>query len=132
MPAMPISVEPLIPARDESLLSALAYPVQGVYLLYLDEEVVYVGMSTHIRLRIAQHRKENTKVFNKVLLYQIEDETSRLRTESILILKYLPRYNKGLNLGFANGKVWEIRWAGASKKSKSPRRRRLRRKSSRP
>lgn len=97
--------------ENEAHLASSAGPVAGVYLLMQDDKVRYVGQSSNISLRLKQHRKEQKKRFNKVLFYHIVSEIARLRLEGILILWYVPIYNRGINLGLANGdNVWEIRW----------------------
>ncbi len=72
--------------------------------------VVYVGQSRDIAARLRTHRLEKTKCFHKALFYPLADEMSRLRTEGILILYFLPLYNRGLNLGLAAGRLWAVRW----------------------
>jgi len=96
----------------------------GLYALMssIDHEPVYIGQSSNIPLRIVQHRREKRKRFSYVLYYHEPDLVSRLRLEGVMILLHLPKYNRGLNLGFAAGKVWEIKWAkSGSTRKKGPR-----------
>lgn len=94
----------------------------GLYLLYAGAELVYVGQSSNIGVRIVEHQRSD-KAFNTFRFYPMPDLSSRLRAEGILILKYLPKYNRALNLGMSEGRVWEIRWRAPSSRT-SPRRRR--------
>jgi hypothetical protein len=119
VPTPVASLPDLESSKDEDYLASEEGPVQGVYrLLDASGTTVYVGQSSNIKLRLAQHRKEQTKLFEYALLYQIEAETTRLRWETILIMQYLPKYNKGLYLGLSSGKVWEIRWKRNNKVTK--------------
>jgi hypothetical protein len=95
----------------------------GVYALIGDDfEPVYIGQSGNLPLRFVQHKREGSKTFSFIKYYHEPDLVSRLRLESIMILLYLPKYNKALNIGFAPGKIWEIKWPGKSytHKSKQP------------
>lgn len=84
--------------------------VAGVYLLVdFDGKVVYVGQSGAIQLRARQHRR-STKRFSTIQYYPVEDVLSRLWIEGILILGLRPKYNRALSLGFAPGKIWELRY----------------------
>lgn len=94
----------------------------GLYALFQDDVLVYIGQSEHIHRRLREHRMDGAKVFNRVLFYQLDDPSSRLRAEGILILTHMPTDNKALNLGMKLGKVWEIRWRSRPYQSKrSPR-----------
>lgn len=95
--------------KEESELAGLACKA-GVYCLMAGDRVVYVGQSKHVRNRLAQHRQEGAKAFDGVRVYLLEDVSSRLILEAILILLFLPRHNRGLNLGLADGRAWAIRW----------------------
>jgi hypothetical protein len=96
--------------EDESLLNKVTASIPGIYLLFDGDELVYVGQSGDIKVRLAQHRKEGAKQFDRVLLYHMASEMSRLRTEGILILYFLPKYNRGINLGMNRDRLWAIRW----------------------
>jgi hypothetical protein len=98
-----------VPTTQEFLpTEGLPEFVPGVYLLLgLAGEVVYVGHSQNVALRLRQHRAEAKKCFNTALFYHVQDLDTRLRIEGILILTLLPPYNKALLLGFADGKIWE-------------------------
>lgn len=96
--------------EKEEALAHTAGPVPGVYLLWRDAVIMYVGQSADIHARIRTHRGERLKDFHTFTFYRIPDEMSRLKTEGILILYFTPIYNAGLNLGMRNGRVWAIRW----------------------
>lgn len=99
----------------------------GVYLLTNVFDLVYVGQSSDVVARLAQHRKEGQKQFDRVMYYPVETLEERLHLEAVLILYHKPRYNRGLYLGLHEGRLWEIRWPGKG----STRRRRLSRPRSR-
>lgn len=85
-------------------------PVAGVYILIHNEVTVYVGHSGFLQERIRCHRREKTKVFHTFKYYQIDSVLSRLYFEGILILALRPKYNRALSLGFAPGKIWELKY----------------------
>jgi hypothetical protein len=68
----------------------------GVYFLLHDDEIVYVGQSTDVDSRIAQHRKAESKLFNRVNTIQIDDPDERIYWEVEYIVKFGTRYNKDL------------------------------------
>lgn len=65
-------------------------PLRGVYFLFLNDEIVYVGQSTNIHLRVQQHRD---KEFNRVFYQEVPIEMDLLAIEKYYILKFRPRYN---------------------------------------
>jgi len=70
----------------------------GVYLLYNNEDIVYVGKSNNMKNRISQHKKD--KEFNNVKCIVFKDEGLINLYEPYLIQKYKPKYNKEFNCGF--------------------------------
>ena len=82
----------------------------GVYLLLKQGEVVYVGQSSHMLLRLTQHRAEGKKCFNKTLVYHMpaSEESERLWVEGAMICAYRPAENRAWHVGFSDGKCWEI------------------------
>lgn len=82
----------------------------GIYLLLQTGKVVYVGQTSHLLLRLAQHRAEGAKQFSKALVYHMpgSDESERLWIEGALICLYRPPANRGWNVGMSQGKAWEI------------------------
>lgn len=71
--------------------------LSGVYLLFLGNDVVYVGQSADIYRRIYEHSsgraKGEKKHFSSWEYIEIEDEESRVDTESLLIKLFKPKYN---------------------------------------
>lgn len=98
--------------KEESELAGQTR-VGGVYLLLSKGEVVYVGQSGHIRRRIMQHRADRPRGFDACVFYPLDDLSSRLSVEGILILGLCPPLNHGLNLGLSKGKIWAIQWRRA-------------------
>ena len=66
--------------------------LSGVYLLFCDKEIVYIGESKNPNARIGCHIKD--KVFDG---YRILPTNRRKYWEKILIKKYTPKYNKHKN-----------------------------------
>ena len=65
----------------------------GVYLLYQDEEVAYIGASIHVPSRVRIHAKEGKIKFNRVMVtYCAMDELDSL--EHKLIQEHWPAGNK--------------------------------------
>lgn len=70
-----------------------------VYLLECNGLVVYVGKSSDVCSRLNTHAKD--KEFDQVSIITLLDESSQSLCENSLILKYLPKYNKNLNISDA-------------------------------
>lgn len=59
----------------------------GVYLLYLNEEIVYIGKSTHVPSRIRVHAKGKIR-FNRVMVaYCLEAELDKLEHKLLQLHK---------------------------------------------
>jgi len=82
----------------------------GIYLLLQRGDVVYVGQTSHLLLRLLQHRAERKKQFDKALVYTMTSstESDRLWVEGALICLYRPPANRAWNVGMSDGKCWEI------------------------
>lgn len=77
----------------------LYFNKSGIYFLFKETKLVYIGESYCIYSRIAQHLKENVKEFNHFKIYKlIENQQLRKRTEKSLIKKYKPLLNFTHNL----------------------------------
>lgn len=64
----------------------------GVYFLYLNDELVYIGQSTHIPSRVRTHAKIGKIRFNKVMAtYCLKEELNAL--EHRLLQQHKPREN---------------------------------------
>jgi hypothetical protein len=124
-----VRVEPTTRLHEESYLDGKG-PVPGVYLLFDDAALVYIGQSHDIRARLAQHRRESLKTFHSAKFYYVPDLVSRVKFEGILVLFHLPKYNRALNLGLHEGRVWEIKWRSAGSSRRGPSSRRAKRSSS--
>ena len=66
----------------------------GIYLLFKDDKVIYIGKSNNMKNRINQHKKD--KDFNSVKCIIFKDEGLVNLYEPYLIQKYKPIYNKDL------------------------------------
>lgn len=91
----------------------------GVYLLLQEARVVYVGQTSHLMLRLLQHRNEGRKQFDAALFYHMPDsnESDRLWVEGALICLYRPYANKGWHVGFSAGRCWEIGFGRRGRKA---------------
>lgn len=97
----------------------------GVYILWRQQEIVYIGQSVDIFRRLIQHRAEGKKAFDRATWSAICQGDDRLRVEGILILRHLPRHNRAVALRIAAGRVYEAdygRLFPQRKASKNPKR----------
>ena len=67
--------------------------LKGIYILYRDNEVVYVGRSNDITKRIAVHKREGKK-FDRYETVKFPYYRDRKKAERFLIELYTPGYNK--------------------------------------
>ncbi len=84
---------------DPNALRASACPlegnVSGVYFLYDEDELVYIGQGWNCLLRVAEHtRKESDKRFTHWSFVAVASESERKALERELRLMHSPRYNK--------------------------------------
>lgn len=70
-----------------------------VYKLFNEGSVVYIGQSTNLENRISHHRMD--KIFDNVVVVEVDSKEDMDGLESYLILKYMPKYNKACNLDLA-------------------------------
>lgn len=71
---------------------------KGIYLLYNDEDIVYIGKSINcIGSRIVSHIKD--KSFNEVHVYSLQSLADIDILENYLINKHKPKYNSTQNSG---------------------------------
>ena len=75
---------------------------QGIYHLFYRDMLVYVGMSKSLKGRLVQHLKDEGKVFDNVLWFELPDKT----IEEILNLEYnmIKKFKPSLNLTHANAR----------------------------
>ena len=67
----------------------------GIYFLYHDDELAYIGRGWNCLLRVAEHaRKASTKIFTHWSFMPIENSFEINSTERQLINKYSPKFNK--------------------------------------
>lgn len=67
----------------------------GVYFLFNNDELVYIGQGWNCFLRVAEHtRKDSNKVFNRWNFIRIEDEEERKNRERELRAQLKPKFNK--------------------------------------
>ena len=78
------------------VMDKLKPKIYSVYLLEKNNLVVYVGKSTDVCARLNVHAKE--KDFDKVYVIDLLNAESQSLCENSLILKYLPKYNKNINI----------------------------------
>ncbi len=68
-----------------------------VYLLYYDEEIVYIGKSfISAEGRIQHHMENSDKVFDSYELIECTSEQEMNILEAEMIFKHIPKYNKQL------------------------------------
>lgn len=85
----------------------------GVYFLFDEQELVYVGEGWNCFLRVAEHtKKDSDKVFVEWSFIEIGTEKERKRLEREVISRFKPKYNKGPYreqfMNNHNGKVCSI------------------------
>jgi len=94
--ALPFNLGDLIKTDLKSLIPE-SY---GIYYLYYDDILVYIGMSSNLKNRLLGHYKKNDMEFNNVIWFSTEyfgktlAETFKL--ESSMIKVYKPFYNQAL------------------------------------
>jgi len=71
--------------------------IQGIYVLYADETIVYIGMSTHLWQRFKQQKLAPREViFTSFAFYEFEGITKKQLQiyEALYIEHYKPMWNK--------------------------------------
>lgn len=69
----------------------------GVYFLFQENELVYIGQGWNCILRVAEHtRKDSEKIFSHWNFIAIESEYERKQVEKELLKIYAPKFNKQL------------------------------------
>lgn len=66
----------------------------GIYFLYNNDKLVYIGKSQNIFERIGRHIKDNVKEFNSWDYQEVDDEYKRSELEGYLINVFRPKYNE--------------------------------------
>lgn len=81
--------------KIENLKKHSSLPLIGVYFLYKNNQLVYIGQSTDILLRVRNHFKE--KDFDSYSYFECELEKLN-EVERFLIEKYTPKLNRCMNI----------------------------------
>ena len=82
-----------MPKKLNGCIFSDMYMSKGIYFLYKDSEIVYIGKSTsNISGRLTAHLQD--KEFDKVIVYEIESDADIALAEIYLILKHNPKYNQ--------------------------------------
>src|SRR5579863_1939382 len=81
---------------DEAIPIKVWPPESGIYFLYRDNEIVYIGKSNDIYFRISTHISEGKKIFDRAsfIRHPVNDNLPVL--EKYLIETFLPEYNKDM------------------------------------
>lgn len=70
--------------------------VSGVYFLYKDDELVYIGQSCNCFIRVAEHtRKDSDQTFTQWSFLAVAGEKERRQLARTLIAKHMPKFNRG-------------------------------------
>ncbi len=70
----------------------------GLYFLFDNDELVYIGKGWNCLLRVAEHtRKDSDKIFTSWNYIEITDKQEYSKLEKELIVKFSPKYNKVYN-----------------------------------
>lgn len=89
-----IAILPDISALQRSSMPLLGN-CSGVYFLFNDENLVYVGQGWNCLLRVAEHtRKDSDKVFTRWSFIPLDNEWERKELETTLRATLKPKYNK--------------------------------------
>jgi len=71
--------------------------MKGIYLLYDNGNIVYVGKTNNLDRRLYQHSAGDwnhaPKNFDMILVYRIQDKKRRTEIERKLIKRFKPKYN---------------------------------------
>jgi len=79
---------------QKTMLFSFLSKAVGIYELWQDSELVYIGKSTtSMSTRLHIHYKEKAKMFNLVKAYEISSEADIHIIELYLINLYKPKYN---------------------------------------
>lgn len=96
-----------------SLRQPPVFSPAGVYVLWRDEEIVYVGQSKAVWIRVTQHCFE----FDEVSIIEVGDEPTRRLLEFLLIERHDPPENNRCDLPaglmMARAYTWRMEKGGA-------------------
>ncbi len=87
----------------------MKYPIKktnGTYILFNEDEAVYVGSSSFCEKRISDHIAENKKEFTHFeITERVEKSSDLLKIETDLIAKYVPKYNMSIPIRDSMGTI---------------------------
>jgi hypothetical protein len=69
------------------------FGISGVYFLIRDNKIIYIGESSCVYSRIAQHYKEGIKEFNNFIIERVEGLEKRKKIERRHIKRFRPVCN---------------------------------------
>lgn len=81
--------------------------LHGIYIYYLldNSQIVYIGKTRSLSLRMATHVSKSIKIFDSYKIIEVPDKLDPDECEFFQILKYKPIYNKVLpNVNFLTSK----------------------------
>jgi hypothetical protein len=72
----------------------------GIYWLFNEDKLIYIGMSKNIRRRLKQHIKEGEKVFDCVCWFKASDTWDNPTVKKVLNLedRMIKKYRPSLNI----------------------------------
>jgi len=90
----PVNIEQLIEKIGKEIIPEKL----GIYHLFYDDVLIYIGMSIDLRSRLLGHYKRQDIEFNNVLWFCTEEcgktKPQTFKIESTMIKYYKPFYNK--------------------------------------
>ncbi len=91
-------------------MKTLDYKVlSGIYFLYQNETLNYIGKAINITNRVYQHLQANAIPFNNIKYVEIADLDKIIEYEKNLIIEFKPPYNKESNPDFIRPKKPKIK-----------------------
>lgn len=101
---MKVSKEHII---ANSILSKRERIIGVYFLINKEDEIVYIGSGENVLARIAAHKKDNRKIFNRHFIIQLLEDNRKERhdLERYYVEQFLPKYNKHYNPRYERIKV---------------------------
>lgn len=82
---------------------------KGIYFLYDNDTIVYIGKSKNLASRILAHTDDGVKIFNSYKILIIPKNENLTMIEKFYIEKYKPKYNKNCNIDYKMQKKSKIK-----------------------
>lgn len=80
--------------KNSNRINLEGFNTPCIYILYKEDEMVYIGETTSFSKRLAQHITEGKKCFDSFKLrYFIDNDKVRKNKEKRMIKKFKPKYN---------------------------------------